>query len=151
MKLYTRLIEAGVFVFWKTNDPDTSYNLKISIIVGGEKITLVDFTPTSEKNYYVLDHVGSGDYVVEMNAYRGERLYQTETKNIKIISSTQKTEENFQALMDELSSIESSINNIDSNIIDLYNLVLKIADGVTDPETIVDIRRRVNKLIERDW
>ena len=151
MKLYTRLIDAGTFIFWNSDGPDTSFNLKISIIVGEDKVILVDTTPDVDKNYYVFDRVGSGDYEVELNAYKGEKLYQTETKKFKIISSTQKSEENFQTLIDELSSIRSSINNIDSNIIDLYNLVLNFKNDLTDPETIVEIRRRVERIEERGW
>lgn len=146
MKLYTRLIDAGTFIFWHSDGPDTSFNLKISIIVGEDKVVLVDVTPEADKNYYVFDRVGSGDYVVELNAYRGEKLYQTETKNIKIISSTQKSEENFQALINELRSIRVSIQNTNSNIIDLYNLVLNLNTALTDPRTIVDIRERVNRI-----
>ena len=158
MKLYTRLIEEGTFIFWSSDGPDTSFNLKISIAVGEDNVVLVNTTPDADKNYYVFDHVGSGEYLIELNAYRGEKLYQTETKSIKIISSTQTAEEHFQALVGELgklkvyiATVNSNITTVNSNIEDLYNLVHNFKAALTEPENIVSIRKAVDYYEKHDW
>jgi len=60
MKLFTRLIESGVFIFWSDDENDTIFNLKIRITVGDKKIILVDMNPAVGQNYYSFDRVGSG-------------------------------------------------------------------------------------------
>jgi len=152
MKLFTRLIESGVFIFWSDDENDTIFNLKIRITVGDKKIILVDMNPAVGQNYYSFDRVGSGEYEIELNGFRNNTLYQTEIKNIKIISSVERGVENFQSLLDSLaalnngiSSIDNSISNIDTNIIDLYNLLLKVEEALTDPRTIMNIRREVKE------
>ena len=77
MKLFTRLIDSGVFVFWSEEEGDATFNLKIRIAVGDEKITLVDLNPSMGQNYYSFDRVGSGDYEIELNAFRNNVLYHT--------------------------------------------------------------------------
>lgn len=146
MKLYTRLVDAGVFIFWSSDGEDTSHNLVIKIVIGSEKITLVDIISTKGQNYFSFDRVGSGDYEISLNAYRNGTLYQTETKNIKLISSVQKSEEFMEKLMINLTEISSNIAQIDSNLVDTYNLltcITQIKNALTDPQTIINIRKRV--------
>lgn len=158
MKLYTRLIDSGVFIFWESDEGNTSYTLKIRIFNGDNEIELVNLDISKGQNYYSFDRVGSGDYEIELNGYIDERLYQTETKKIKIISSVQKNEEQTDRiincianLFNKLSSIESDISNIGSDIshVDsvldcLFNEVRSIESAHTDPETIIEIRKRVD-------
>ena len=92
MKLYTRLIDSGVFIFWESDEGNTSYTLKVKILNGVNKIELVNLDINKGQNYYSFDRVGSGEYEIELNGYKDERLYQTETKKIKIISSVQKND-----------------------------------------------------------
>lgn len=144
MKLYTRLIEEGTFIFWNYDGPDTNLNLKISIIVGEDKVDLVDINPDVGKNYYVFENLGTGDYLIELNAFREDKIYQTETKKIKIKSSTVKSEENFKKLIDEL-------QNINSNLSELLDQVRRFRNELTDPESIVDIRERVDWVQKGRW
>lgn len=145
MKLFTRLIDSGVFVFWSEEEGDATFNLKIRIAVGDEKITLVDLNPSMGQNYYSFDRVGSGDYEIELNAFRNNVLYQTETKKVKIISSVQKTEETMETLLQGVTTINNNIYSIGTDINELQNLLLNIKRAQTDPETIVKIRRLVNR------
>ena len=143
MKLFTRLIDSGVFVFWSEEEGDATFNLKIRIAVGDEKITLVDLNPSMGQNYYSFDRVGSGDYEIELNAFRNNVLYQTETKKVKIISSVQKTEETMETLLNGVTAINTNIYSIGNDVNDLYNLLLKVHNALTDPETIVENRQRL--------
>ena len=153
MKLYTRLIESGIFIFWSEDEKNATFNLKIRIAVGDKKVTLVDMSPSFGQNYYTLDRVGSGEYEIELNAFENDKLYQTERKNIKISSPVERAAENFHTLLGGLAEINENIKNIQfdtsrtkNNIIDLYNLVLEIKDALTDPRTIVSIERQAAKL-----
>ena len=80
MKLYTRLIDSGAFVFWNSDEGNTHYTLKIRILNGEDKIELVNMDISKGQNYYSFDRLGSGDYEIELNGYMDDRLYQTETK-----------------------------------------------------------------------
>jgi hypothetical protein len=153
MKLYTRLIESGIFIFWSEDEKSATFNLKIRIAVGDKKVTLVDMSPTIGQNYYTFDRVGSGEYEIELNAFENDKLYQTEMKNIKINSPVERAAENFHTLLGGLAEINENIKNIQfdtsrtkNNIIDLYNLVLEIKNVLTDPRTIVSIERQAAKL-----
>ena len=141
MKLYTRLIDAGTFIFWSSDGEDSSYNLKIKAVIGVEKITLVDIYPERGQNFYSFDRVGSGDYEIELNAYKGNKLYQTETKNIKLISSVQKSEENMGSIRDLLSSILEKLDEI--SIDTSY-----IRGATNDPELIANIKKSVNRIMQ---
>ena len=160
MKLYTRLIESGLFIFWSEDEKSATFNLKIRIAVGDKKVTLVDMSPTIGQNYYTFDRVGSGEYEIELNAFENDKLYQTEMKNIKINSPVERAAENFHTLLgglaeinENISSIERNTSNTDSNIIDLYNLLLEIKNALTDPRTIVNIERQTAELRRqiREW
>ena len=137
MKLYTRLIEEGVFIFWNSDEGNTSYNLKIRIAVGDDKVELVHLTMPKGQNYYSFDKIGSGDYEIELNGYKENRIYQTETKKIKIVSSVQKEQEQTDKIMtaisemnEILSSMKSELSFIESNTSDISSLT-----ALTDPET----------------
>ena len=156
MKLYTRLIDSGAFIFWSSDEGNTYYILKIRILNGEDKIELVNLDINKGQNYYSFDRVGSGDYEVELNGYIDGSLYQTETKKIKIISSVQKSEEQVDKLLayisniyDELLSIESGTSNIVSLLEDLHNDVYRILKAQTDPYTIVENRRKLDEYYEK--
>lgn len=83
MKLYTRLISEGIFIFWSSEKMDSTFNLKIKTVEGNEKITLLDITPEKGKNCYSFNDIGSGDYEIELNGYQNNRLYQTATQKMK--------------------------------------------------------------------
>ena len=87
MKLYTRLISEGIFIFWSSEKMDSTFNLKIKTVEGNEKITLLDITPEKGKNCYSFNDIGSGDYEIELNGYQNNRLYQTATQKMKFNSS----------------------------------------------------------------
>ena len=133
MKLYTRLIEEGVFIFWSGDEGNTSYNLKIRIAVGDDKVELLNLNVPKGQNYYSFDKVGSGDYEIELNGYKENRIYQTETKKIKIVSSVQKAEEQTDKILacissavDKLSSIEDSMSSIDNDVSKIRNKIPNI-------------------------
>lgn len=145
MKLFTRLIDSGVFIFWSEEEGNATFNLKIRIAVGDEKITLVDMNPSAGQNYYTFDRVGSGEYEIELNAFKNNVLYQTETKKVKVISSVQKNEETMETLLQGVTAINTNIYSIGTDINELQNILLIIKRAQTDPETIVEIRRLVNR------
>lgn len=100
MQLFTRLITEGIFIFWSgenTND----YNLKISIFNGNNKIKILDTNLTKEQCFYTLKNVGSGEYEIELNAYKAEKLIQTEVKKVKLASAS----EGMMGLLDKLTEI----------------------------------------------
>ena len=137
MKLFTRLINEGVFIFWSSDEGATAFNLKISAIVGGERINIVSITPKSGENYYSFDRIGSGEYEIAVDAYKGDKLYQTEVKNVKIISSVQKSEENVSEIIDSIATIKSQLVNIKQN-------VAEIKAATTDGQKISEIRKEAD-------
>jgi hypothetical protein len=137
MKLYTRLINEGVFVFWNPDEGNTSYKLKIKIVVGDDKIELVNLDINKGENYYSFSGIGSGDYEIELIGFKDNRSYQNETKKIKIVSSVQKEQEQADKIMaaisemnEILSSMKSKLSFIESNTSDISSLT-----ALTDPET----------------
>lgn len=136
MKLYTRLIDSGAFIFWESDGENTSYILKIRILNGDNKIELVNLDIKKGQNYYSFDRVGSGDYEIELNGYKDERLYQTETKKIKIISSVQKNEEQTDRIIACLANIFSKLSYTDGVICDLYN-------SLNDPEYLAKLKNSI--------
>ena len=153
MKLYTRLIEEGVFIFWNSDEGNTSYNLKIRIAVGDDKVELLNLNVPKGQNYYSFDKIGSGDYEIELTGYKDNRICQTEIKKIKVVSSAQKITE----IIDKLSSLETEIKE---NITDwdhrfafsgLCDEVSQINDALTNPQTIVRLRKKVADEEEWGW
>ena len=151
MKLFARLIDAGVFVFWSLDGDETAVNLKIKISVGDEKIALIDINPEMGQNCYSLDRVGSGDYEIELNAYRNGGLCQTETKSIKIISTTQKNEENMQTLKSEMITINDNMVAIYNLLVEMNSDMGEINKALTDPEMMKKIERRIKHYSEYGW
>lgn len=145
MKLYTRLIEEGVFIFWSSDEGNTSYNLKIRIAVGDDKVELVNLNIPKGQNYFSFDKIGSGDYEIELNGYKDNRLYQTETKKMKIISSAQKITE----ITDKLAEIDLALITLDllkvmrDDIENLCGSVSNINAALTDPKTMRQIRNEI--------
>lgn len=142
MKLYTRLIEEGIFIFWNSDEGNTSYNLKIRIAVGDDKVELVHLAMPKGQNYYSFDKIGSGDYEIELNGYKENRIYQTETKKIKIVSSVQKEQEQADKISVCMSDIQDMLRLLNNN---MCHDLTRIVDALTDPETIVRLRRKVAK------
>ena len=142
MKLFTRLINEGVFVFWSTDEGATIFNLKISAIVANEKINIVDVRSKIGENYYSFDRIGSGEYEIMLDAYKGDKLYQTEVKNIKIISSVQKSEENMSKIIDCVSLIKSQL-------VDIKRSIVEIESAQTDAHRILEIEKEVK--YGREW
>ena len=150
MKLYTRLIDSGAFVFWESDEGNTSYTLKIRILNGNDKIELVNLDIQQGQNYYSFDRVGSGDYEIELNGYRGEHLYQTETKKIKIISSVQKNEEQTDRIIacltnifNKLSSVKDDTVYIESAMSDLNSAMFDLNNLLNDPEHLARLKHSV--------
>ena len=148
MKLYTRLIEEGIFIFWNSDEGNTSYNLKIRIAVGDDKVELVHLAMPKGQNYYSFDKIGSGDYEIELNGYRDNLIYQTETKKAKIVSSVQRLQEQ----MEKLDSCIEHINYVyqrEGLLIDISDDITNIVNALTDPKTILRIREKVDD--EEKW
>ena len=152
MKLYTRLIESGAFIFWNEDEKDATFNLRIRILVGDKKVELVNINPTAGQNYYSFDRVGSGEYEIELNAFENNSLYQTEIKNVEISSTVEKNVENFHALIGSLAVINENIKNVqfdtsrtNNNIDELYDLLSDIKRALTDPRTIVSVERKTSE------
>lgn len=111
MQLFTRLITEGIFIFWSgenTND----YNLKISIFNGNNKIKILDTNLTKEQCFYTLKNVGSGEYEIELNAYKAEKLIQTEVKKVKLASVAEGT----ISFLDKLTEIFDKLQSISSKL-----------------------------------
>ena len=149
MKLYTRLIEEGIFIFWNSDEGNTSYNLKIRIAVGDDKVELVHLDMPKGQNYYSFDKIGSGDYEIELNGFKDNRLYQTESKKIKIVSSVQKEQEQADKILDCLSDMQKELTVINKALTlinkNLIYCLEPIEDVLTDPEKICDLRYRVHR------
>jgi hypothetical protein len=137
MKLYTRLINEGVFIFWNPDEGNTSYSLKIKIAVGDDKVELVNLETRKGENYYSFSGIGSGDYEIELNGFKDNRLYQTETKKIKIVSSVQKEQEQADKSLAWMSKMYDKLSSIDDNLLWLYL------------ETTYSIERKDRKNAER--
>lgn len=127
MKLYTRLINEGVFIFWNPDEGNTSYKLKIKIVVGDDKIELVNLDTNKGENYYSFNGIGSGDYEIELNGFKDNHLYQTETKKIKIVSSVQKEQEQADKILASITDMSDKLSSIDGNLLWLY---LEVAHGL---------------------
>ena len=136
MKLYTRLIEEGIFIFWNSDEGNTSYNLKIRIAVGDDKVELANFDMPRGQNYYSFDKVGSGDYEIELNGYKENCIYQTETKKIKIVSSVQKEQEQTDKIMTAISEMDELLFSIKSKLsfIEIHTSNISSLTALTDPE-----------------
>ena len=136
MKLYTRLIEAGVFIFWNPDEGNNRYILKIRIFNGDNKIELVNLDIPQGQNYFSFDRVGSGDYEIELNGYKTDRLYQTEIKKIKIVSSIQKSEEQTDKVLAFMSHILDKLSSIRNDTSELY-------DSLSDPEYLANLKNKI--------
>ena len=143
MKLYTRLIDSGVFVFWESDEGNTSYNLKIRILNGDDKIELVNLDIKKGQNYFSFERVGSGDYEIELHGYKDERLYQTETKKIKIISSVQKSEEQTDRIIACLASIFSKLSSLESDASHTDGVICDIYNSLNDPEYLAKLKNNI--------
>lgn len=119
MKLYTRLINEGVFIFWNSDEGNISYKLKIKIVVGDDKIELVNLDTGKGENYYSFNGIGSGDYEIELNGFKDSRPYQTETKKIKIVSSVQKEQEQMDKILTKMSDMHKTLSIIHSIVYDI--------------------------------
>ena len=98
MNLFTRLIEEGIFIFWSDDNPNNTYNLKISLFNGDTKVLLINKEFDKDTHYFSISPLGSGDYEIELNGYSGGKLFQTETKKVSLKSSSQKTLELLEAI-----------------------------------------------------
>lgn len=136
MKLYTRLINEGVFVFWNPDEGNTSYKLKIKIVVGDDKIELVNLDIGKGENYYSFNGIGSGDYEIELNGFKDGSFYQTETKKIKIASSVQKEQEQTEKIMAAISELDNTVALVGSRLSSIESLASDISRiaALTDPE-----------------
>ena len=112
MKLYTRLIEEGVFIFWSGDEGNTSYNLKIRIAVGDDKVELLNLNVLKGQNYYSFDKIGSGDYEIELTGYKDNRICQTEIKKAKIVSSVQRMQEQTDKITASIAKIVDELSTI---------------------------------------
>ena len=153
MKLYTRLIEEGVFIFWNSDEGNTSYNLKIRIAVGDDKVELVHLTMPKGQNYYSFDKIGSGDYEIELNGYKENRIYQTEAKKVKITSSVQSSQElidKMSEMLENLSSMEHELSCLGDYVDDIFmgqmRRLLDCVKIVNDPERLYELLHEV-----REW
>lgn len=143
MKLYTRLIDSGAFIFWESDEGNTSYTLKIRIFNGDHKIELVNLDINKGQNYYSFDRVGSGDYEIELNGYKDDRLYQTETKKIKIISSVQKNTEQTDRIVAYLEDMLDKLSAIDINTINTNGAIWDLYNSLRDPEHLAQLKDKI--------
>jgi hypothetical protein len=164
MKLYTRLIDSGAFICWNPDEGDTSYRLKIKVLMGNDEVELLDFETVKGQNYFSFDRVGTGDYIIELHGYRGDRLYQTETKKIKIVSSVMKTEEYIGQILGALSEMQSALSNktdeymekIIESLSQIYDKLVKtdsdlysLSTFLHDYEALGELKYRLNKTCEK--
>ena len=138
MQLYTRLINEGIFIFWNDENGD-EYNLRISIFNGTNKIKILDTKISRGQYFYTLKNIGSGEYEIELNSYKSEKLIQTEVKKVKLASSSEET----VRILDKLTEVCDKLDNISSTIDDelsglsilssIYDRVDDIKDCIEDP------------------
>ena len=139
MKLFTRLIDSGIFIFWSTDGADTLYRLKINVLTSGLNVNILNFVPPDGQAFYSFGGIGSGDYEIVLDGFKGERLYQTETKLVKFVASAQRAEENLQRLERNLNSLSLDLSSIDRELSEL-------ASQLTDPREIAHRQK-----IVRSW
>ena len=145
MKLFTRLLDSGMFVFWKTDGDDTSVNLKISLTANGEKITLIDIIPKKGENFYSFDRIGSGDYEIELNGFKNGKLYQTESKAIKFVGTVQRSETNLEMIAQNLRAIIEEQKSFNLMAIHILDELKEFKEKRTDPYKIARITKETNK------
>ena len=141
MKLFTRLIDSGIFIFWSTDGADTLYRLKINVFASGLKVNILNFVSPSGQAFYSFGGIGSGDYEIVLDGFKGERLYQTETKSVKFVASAQRAEENLQRLESNLDRLSYELSEISSQLQELEN-------QLTNPSLIADRKREVSRRLE---
>lgn len=148
MKLFTRLIDSGVFVFWSSDGDGTSYALKVNIIASGQKVNILSYNPPQGQSFYTLANIGSGDYEFELNGYKDGRLYQTETKTVKYVASAQREEENLQRIEKYLGALYSSLSTIQSDVDMLETNIRSLKEEFTDAYSMAEFICKVRKNIQ---
>ena len=123
MELYTRMIDEGIFVFWEDQD-DHQYELSAYIQNKDKKIRLIHTKIEQGRNCYSLTHLGSGNYEVELNVYRDNRLVETVSKKAVLASTSQRATElldKLEAIANRIDAVGYTISSIDiSSLDDLY-------------------------------
>lgn len=151
MELFTRLINEGVFVFWKDENEENQHELKVSLFNGETKVNLIKKIIEDGQNFYSLTNIGAGDYEIELVSIKENKPTQTVVKNIKLTSSTQREVE----LMDKINICAEKINEIGSIIdiierrvsYDIHPSLDRIYDTIQDLKNDVSsIRWIINKL-----
>lgn len=142
MELFTRLINEGVFVFWKDENEENPHELKISLFNGDVKVCLIKKVIDNGQNFYSLTNIGAGDYEIELTSIKENKPTQTVVKKINLTSSIQREVE----LMDKIQLCADKISLIDSSISEIANLLSynvcqsidQIYDTIQDPRSTID-------------
>lgn len=129
MELFTRLINEGIFVFWKDEKDENQHELKVSLFNGENKVNLIKKIVESGQNFYSLTNIGAGDYEIELTSIKENKPAQTVVKKIKLTSSTQREVE----LMDKIDAINSKIEELK---VDVTYPIEQIRDMIKDPDSL---------------
>lgn len=140
MELFTRLINEGIFVFWKDEKDENQHELKVSLFNGENKVNLIKKIVKEGQNFYSLTNIGAGDYEIELTSIKENKPVQTVVKKIKLTSSTQREVE----LMDKIDLCSERIKSMVSGMSGIENLlnfnistsIDRIYDTIQDPRNI---------------
>ena len=159
MKLHTRLIPDGMFIFWDAEGEDLSYDLSIYYVVDEEGFLLVNHTPEPGIHCYSFDRIGAGKYLVQLDGYDNGQLMYNDEKLVTVASSMQKTEELMESLIEQMQEIDASLgrlNYIAATLDNIESYTEQLRNCVGNPKTRVEIEYEANKEYQRlvkryDW
>ena len=141
MELYRRIIDEGIFVFWEA---EKNYNYELSIYINNvdQKIRLVNLKIEQGINYYSLKNIGSGNYEIELNVYDGNKLIETVTKEVTLVSNNQRATE----LLEKLDDISEKLDDVKYASLALS----KIAQALNTPEQAINKENWAKFLVRLD-
>ncbi len=112
MKLYNRLINEGIFIFWEDENENSKYILNLFFIMDNKKVKLLTKEMDNQCHYFSIDKIGSGEYLIELNAYVKETLKKTVEKKVNLTSVMQNFSVELQKINESIGSLETEINNV---------------------------------------
>lgn len=156
MELYNRLINEGVFVFWNDDAKNDKYVLKIYFVQEGKNIELFSEIIPGNRHCFSADKLGSGNYIVELHAYKGDKLTETVEKKVNLTSTIQKLAELKDAVEETKNAIEEVKSavyciNFDTTSIDDILNILKYPQSELNQYNWADFLERVDRARRNDW
>ena len=122
MELYNRLINEGVFIFWADASKNDNYTIKLYLCMGEKKIELLEEKIPGNRHSCSLDKLGSGEYLIELHAFKNGKLTETLEKKVNLSSSIQKLAE-LKEELEEVKNMLTYVHNDTSVLREIRNLL----------------------------